>query len=40
MRAKIEAEKGTNDIWELKQVRGGLIDIEFLTQFLQVVERA
>jgi glutamate-ammonia-ligase adenylyltransferase len=36
MRAKIETEKGTKDIWELKQVRGGLVDIEFLTQFLQV----
>ncbi len=36
MRAKIETEKGTEDIWELKQVRGGLVDIEFLTQFLQV----
>jgi glutamate-ammonia-ligase adenylyltransferase len=36
MRAKIEMEKGTTDIWDLKQVRGGLVDIEFLTQFLQV----
>ena len=37
MRAKIEEEKGTADIWDLKHVRGGLIDIEFLTQFLQIV---
>jgi glutamate-ammonia-ligase adenylyltransferase len=37
MRNKIEEEKGTRDIWDLKHVRGGLIDIEFLTQFLQVV---
>jgi [glutamine synthetase] adenylyltransferase / [glutamine synthetase]-adenylyl-L-tyrosine phosphorylase len=37
MRSKIEEEKGTLDIWDLKHVRGGLIDIEFLTQFLQVV---
>jgi glutamate-ammonia-ligase adenylyltransferase len=36
MRAKIETEKGTKEIWELKQARGGLVDIEFLTQFLQV----
>jgi len=36
MRAKIEMEKETTDIWDLKQVRGGLVDIEFLTQFLQV----
>jgi len=37
MRARIEDEKGTRDIWDLKHVRGGLIDVEFLTQFLQVV---
>ena len=37
MRDKIEEEKGTSDIWDLKHVRGGLIDIEFLAQFLQVV---
>jgi glutamate-ammonia-ligase adenylyltransferase len=37
MRAKIEAEKGTRDIWDLKHVRGGLIDVEFLTQFLQLI---
>ncbi len=37
MRAKIEAEKGTADIWDVKQVPGGLIDAEFLTQFLQIV---
>jgi glutamate-ammonia-ligase adenylyltransferase len=40
MRAKIEEEKGTADIWDLKQVRGGLIDLEFLAQFLQVVSAA
>jgi glutamate-ammonia-ligase adenylyltransferase len=37
MRDKIDEEKGTRDIWDLKHVRGGLIDIEFLAQFLQVV---
>jgi glutamate-ammonia-ligase adenylyltransferase len=36
MRAKIEKEKGTQDPWALKQVRGGLVDLEFITQFLQV----
>jgi len=40
MRAKIAAEKGTTDIWDLKQVRGGLVDLEFLTQFLQIVHAA
>jgi glutamate-ammonia-ligase adenylyltransferase len=37
MRAKIETEKGTSDVWDLKQVPGGLIDTEFLTQFLQLI---
>lgn len=36
MRAKIEKEKGTKDIWDLKQVAGGLVDIEFIAQFLQL----
>lgn len=37
MRARIEKEKGTRDIWDLKQVAGGLVDIEFIAQFLQLV---
>ena len=37
MRALIEKEKGTGDIWELKQVRGGLVDLEFIAQYLQLV---
>lgn len=40
MRAKVETEKGTTDIWDLKQVRGGLVDLEFLAQFLQIVSAA
>jgi len=36
MRARIEKEKGTRDIWDLKQIPGGLVDIEFLAQFLQL----
>jgi [glutamine synthetase] adenylyltransferase / [glutamine synthetase]-adenylyl-L-tyrosine phosphorylase len=40
MRARIEKEKGTKDIWDLKQVRGGLIDLEFIAQFLQIVSAA
>jgi len=40
MRALIEKEKGTTDIWDLKQVRGGLVDIEFMAQFLQLVSAA
>jgi glutamate-ammonia-ligase adenylyltransferase len=37
MRERIEAEKGTTDIWHLKQVRGGLVDLEFITQHLQLI---
>jgi glutamate-ammonia-ligase adenylyltransferase len=40
MRSRIEGEKGSEDIWDLKQVRGGLVDLEFIAQFLQVVSAA
>jgi [glutamine synthetase] adenylyltransferase / [glutamine synthetase]-adenylyl-L-tyrosine phosphorylase len=40
MRDKIAGEKGSADIWDLKQVRGGLIDLEFIAQFLQIVSAA
>jgi glutamate-ammonia-ligase adenylyltransferase len=40
MRARIEREKGTKDIWDLKQVRGGLVDLEFIVQHLQLVHAA
>jgi glutamate-ammonia-ligase adenylyltransferase len=37
MRARIAADKGTADIWNIKQVRGGLIDLEFIVQYLQLI---
>ena len=37
MRLRIAADKGTDNIWNLKQVRGGLVDLEFIAQFLQLV---
>lgn len=37
MRARIAAEKSTDNIWELKQVRGGLVDLEFIAQYLQLI---
>jgi glutamate-ammonia-ligase adenylyltransferase len=40
MRARIEKEKGTTDIWDLKQVRGGLVDVEFIAQYLQLIHAA
>lgn len=40
MRARIAKEKGSDNIWDLKQVRGGLVDLEFIAQFLQLVHAA
>ena len=40
MRQRIVAEKGTDNIWDLKQVRGGLVDLEFMAQYLQLVGAA
>ncbi len=40
MRARIALEKGSDDPFDLKQVRGGLIDLEFIAQFLQIVSAA
>jgi glutamate-ammonia-ligase adenylyltransferase len=36
MRLRIAKEKGSHDRWELKQVRGGLVDLEFIVQYLQL----
>jgi glutamate-ammonia-ligase adenylyltransferase len=37
MRARIEQEKGTKDIWDIKYHRGGLVDVEFVAQYLQLI---
>ena len=34
MRQRIEREHGTKDVWNLKYYRGGLVDIDFLVQYL------
>ncbi len=36
MRALIASEKGDKDVWDLKLVKGGLIDIEFIAQYLSL----
>ncbi|MGF1562323.1 MAG: bifunctional [glutamine synthetase] adenylyltransferase/[glutamine synthetase]-adenylyl-L-tyrosine phosphorylase [Geminicoccaceae bacterium] len=36
MRARIYREHGSRDLWNLKHVRGGFVDAEFLAQFLQL----
>ncbi len=37
MRGAIAKEKGDRERWDLKYVAGGLIDIEFIAQYLQLV---
>ena len=36
MRVRIDEEHRTNDPWNVKYVEGGLVDIEFIVQFLQL----
>ena len=36
----IEKEKGTRDLWHTRNYRGGLVDVEFIAQFLQIVHAA
>jgi glutamate-ammonia-ligase adenylyltransferase len=40
MRRAIAAEKGESDVWDLKYAAGGLVDIEFIAQYLQLVHAA
>ncbi|MER2606384.1 MAG: bifunctional [glutamine synthetase] adenylyltransferase/[glutamine synthetase]-adenylyl-L-tyrosine phosphorylase [Siculibacillus sp.] len=36
MRGLITQEKGTSDPWDIKQVEGGLVDVEFVAQYLML----
>jgi [glutamine synthetase] adenylyltransferase / [glutamine synthetase]-adenylyl-L-tyrosine phosphorylase len=40
MRRAIAQEKGEDDIWDLKLAAGGLVDIDFVAQYLQLVHAA
>ncbi len=40
MRQAIATEKGDGEKWDLKYVAGGLVDIEFIAQYLQLVHAA
>ncbi|MCC6887263.1 MAG: bifunctional [glutamine synthetase] adenylyltransferase/[glutamine synthetase]-adenylyl-L-tyrosine phosphorylase [Hyphomicrobiales bacterium] len=40
MRQAIAKEKGESDRWNLKYAAGGLVDIEFIAQYLQLVHAA
>lgn len=37
MRARIERSFGTKNIWEGKRVRGGLVDLEFIAQYFELL---
>jgi glutamate-ammonia-ligase adenylyltransferase len=36
MRARMDREHHTDVIWEVKHLRGGLVDIDFIAQYLQL----
>ncbi len=36
MRARMDSEHNTDLIWEVKHLRGGLVDVEFITQYLEL----
>ncbi|MDP6803980.1 MAG: bifunctional [glutamine synthetase] adenylyltransferase/[glutamine synthetase]-adenylyl-L-tyrosine phosphorylase [Rhodospirillales bacterium] len=36
MRQRIQAEHGTDDPWNVKHLPGGLVDVEFIAQYLQL----
>jgi glutamate-ammonia-ligase adenylyltransferase len=38
MRERIDKERRTKNIWKLKHVRGGLLDLEFIAQYFQLRE--
>ena len=40
MRRAIAEEKGENDIWDIKNAAGGMVDIEFIAQYLQLIHAA
>jgi [glutamine synthetase] adenylyltransferase / [glutamine synthetase]-adenylyl-L-tyrosine phosphorylase len=40
MRRAVALEKGEDDIWDLKYAAGGVVDIDFIAQYLQLVHAA
>ena len=40
MRRAIALEKGEDDVWDLKYAAGGIVDIDFIAQYLQLVHAA
>ena len=37
MRGAIATEKGEDDRWDLRYAKGGLVDVEFIAQYLQLI---
>jgi glutamate-ammonia-ligase adenylyltransferase len=40
MRRAVALEKGEDDVWDLKHAAGGVVDIDFIAQYLQLVHAA
>ncbi len=40
MRRRVDAERRTDNVWRMKHVRGGLLDLEFIAQSLQLAHAA
>ena len=40
MRRAVAQEKGEDDIWDIKYAAGGMVDIDFIAQYLQLVHAA
>jgi len=40
MRRRIAKEKGSGDLWDVKYADGGLVDVEFIAQYLQLIHAA
>jgi glutamate-ammonia-ligase adenylyltransferase len=40
MRRAVALERGEDDVWDLKYAAGGMVDIDFIAQYLQLVHAA
>jgi glutamate-ammonia-ligase adenylyltransferase len=40
MRRAVALEKGEDDVWDLKYAAGGMLDVDFIAQYLQLVHAA
>jgi glutamate-ammonia-ligase adenylyltransferase len=40
MRRAVAREKGEDDVWDLKYAAGGMVDVDFIAQYLQLVHAA